>query len=194
VEFNGQSYMVLEKGSVHRQMPNTRDSSIVGFERYAIDLSALSREAGDIVYKPRERSTTQLLLPGDPEDFIVRFQSGRLRAELHERLSSWLYPIAMMLIAFAALGEARTTRQGRGTAAGVAVAAVVALRIAAFAALSLTVRSPWGAVAVYALPLTVIAACLAIIFQGARVKALGARLTRWGGATLLPRLPLLGRA
>ncbi|HYI89755.1 MAG TPA: LptF/LptG family permease, partial [Beijerinckiaceae bacterium] len=194
VEFNGQSYMVLEKGSVHRQMPNTRDSSIVGFERYAIDLSALSREAGDIVYKPRERSTTQLLLPGDPEDFIVRFQSGRLRAELHERLSSWLYPIAMMLIAFAALGEARTTRQGRGTAAGVAVAAVVALRIAAFAALSLTVRSPWGAVAVYALPLTVIAACLAIIFQGARVKAFGARLTRWGGATLLPRLPLLGRA
>jgi lipopolysaccharide export system permease protein len=194
VEFNGQSYLVLEKGSVHRQMPNTRDSSIVGFERYGIDLAALSREAGDIVYKPRERSTTELLLPGDPEDYFVRFQSGRLRAELHERLSSWLYPLAMMLIAFAALGEARTTRQGRGTAAAAAIVAVVALRIAAFAALSLAGRSAAGVVLVYALPLTVIAICLALIFQGSRVKAVGARLTRWGSLTLLPRVPLLGRA
>ena len=194
VEFNGQSYLVLEKGSVHRQMPNTRDSSIVGFERYGIDLAALSREASDILYKPRERSTMELLHPGDPEDYFVRFQSGRLRAELHERLSAPLYPLAMLLIAFAALGEARTTRQGRGTAAGAAIVAVVALRIAAFAALSLTGRSAWGAIWVYALPLAVIAGCLAVIFQGARVKALGARLTRWGSATLLPRVPLLGRA
>jgi len=194
VDFSGQSYLVLEKGSVHRQMPNTRDSSIVAFERYGIDLAALSREAGDIVYKPRERSTTQLLLPGDPDDFIVRFQSGRLRAELHERLSALLYPFAMMLIAFAALGEARTTRQGRGTAAGAAIVAVVALRVAAFAALSLTVRTPWGAIWVHGLPLMVIAGCLAIIFQGARVKAFGARLTRWGSTMLLPRVPLLGRA
>ena len=71
---------------------------------------------------------------------------------------------------------------------------MVALRIAAFAALSLTGRSAWGAIWVYALPLAVIAGCLAVIFQGARVKALGARLTRWGSATLLPRVPLLGRA
>jgi lipopolysaccharide export system permease protein len=194
VEFNGQSYLVLEKGSVHRQMPNTRDSSIVGFERYGIDLAALSREASDILYKPRERSTMELLLPGDPEDYFVRFQSGRLRAELHERLSAPLYPLAMLLIAFAALGEARTTRQGRGTAAGAAIVAVIALRIAAFAALSLTGRSAWGAIWVYALPLSVIVCCLVLIFQGARVKALGARMTRWGSATLLPRVPLLGRA
>jgi lipopolysaccharide export system permease protein len=194
IDFNGQSYLVLEKGSVHRQMPNTRDSSIVGFERYAIDLSALSREASDIVYKPRERSTTQLLMPSDKEDFFVRFQSGRLRAELHERLSAFLYPLAMTFIAFAALGDARTTRQGRGTAAAAAIVAVVALRIAAFAASSVTVRSPLGAIWIYGLPLMVIAACLALIFQGARVKALAARLTRWGSATLIPRVPLLGRA
>jgi lipopolysaccharide export system permease protein len=194
VEFNGNSYLVLDKGSVHRQMPNSRDSSIVAFERYAIDLSALSREPGDIIYKPRERSTTELLLQGDPEDYFVRFQPGRLRAELHERLSAWLYPLAMMFIAFAALGDARTTRQGRGTAAAAAVVSVVALRIAAFAASSLTIRSPLGVIWIYGLPLFVIAACLAMIFQGARVKALGARATRWASATLLPRLPLPSRA
>jgi lipopolysaccharide export system permease protein len=193
VDFNEQSYLVLEKGSVHRQMPNSRDSSIVAFERYAIDLSALSREPGDIIYKPRERSTSQLLLPSG-EDYYTQFLSGRLRAELHERLSAWLYPLAMMFIAFAALGDARTTRQGRGTAAATAVAGVAALRIAAFAASSVTVRTPWGLIWVYGLPLLVIAGCLAMIFQGPRVKALGARIMRWAGASLLPRLPIPGRA
>ena len=40
VETNGQAYLVLEKGSVQRKEPNSRDSSIVAFERYAVDLSA----------------------------------------------------------------------------------------------------------------------------------------------------------
>jgi lipopolysaccharide export system permease protein len=193
IEFNAQSYLVLEQGSVHRQMPNSRESSIIKFERYAIDLSALSQEPGDIIYKPRERSTAHLLFPAG-EDHYTKFQSGRLRSELHERLSAWLYPLAMMFIAFAALGDARTTRQGRGTAAATAVAGVIALRIAAFAASSVTVRTPWGLIWVYGLPLFVIAGCLAMIFQGPRVKALGARATRWTSAALPPRLPFPGRA
>ena len=193
VDFNNQSYLVLEKGSVHRQMPNSRDSSIVKFERYGFDLSALSREQTDILYKPRERTTAQLLFPTS-EDHYTKFLSGRLRAELHERMSAWLYPLAMMFIAFAALGDARTTRQGRGTAAAAAIVSIVALRIGAFAATSLAVRSPLGAVWLYALPLGVIAICLALIFQGPRVKALGARTMRWASTTLNPRLPLPGQA
>jgi len=59
VEQNGNAYLVLEKGSVQRKEPNSRDSSIVAFERYAVDLSAFNKEGGDVVYKPRERSTTQ---------------------------------------------------------------------------------------------------------------------------------------
>jgi hypothetical protein len=113
VDIEGQSYLVLEKGSVHRQQVNSRDSSIVDFERYAIDLAAFNQEASDTVYKPRERSTAQLVFP-DTEEWLYKYQPGRFRAELHDRLSSWLYPIAVMLIAFAALGDARTTRQGRG--------------------------------------------------------------------------------
>ncbi|HLM38673.1 MAG TPA: LPS export ABC transporter permease LptF, partial [Microvirga sp.] len=63
IEANGQAYLVLEKGSVQRKEPNSRDSSIVAFERYAVDLSAFNKEDGNVVYKPRERSTTQLLFP-----------------------------------------------------------------------------------------------------------------------------------
>ena len=65
IESNGQAYLVLEKGSVHRQQPNSRDTSIVAFERYAVDLSAFNQEGGDVVYKPRERTTVQLLFPDD---------------------------------------------------------------------------------------------------------------------------------
>jgi hypothetical protein len=68
------------------------------------------------------------------------------------------------------------------------------LRIAAFAASSATVRSPWGLIWMYGLPLGVIAGSLAMTLQGPRVKALGARLARWASAALISRLPLPGRA
>jgi lipopolysaccharide export system permease protein len=193
VDLNGRGYLILEQGSVHRQVPNSRDSSIVAFERYAIDLSALSQESSEIVYKPRERTTSQLMAP-TTDDYYTRHQVGRLRAELHDRLSVWLYPMAMMFIAFAALGDARTTRQGRGVAVAGAVIGVVALRIAAFAAPSLVVRSESGVIAVYGIPVLAIVISLLMIFQGPRVKALGAQLTRWASDALLPMLPRLGRA
>src|SRR5687767_3466851 len=93
VERGGQAYLVLEKGSVQRQQPNSRDSSIVAFERYAVDLSAFNQEGGDVVYKPRERSTGELLFP-DASELYYKYQEGRFRAELHDRLSAWLYPVA----------------------------------------------------------------------------------------------------
>jgi lipopolysaccharide export system permease protein len=67
------------------------------------------------------------------------------------------------MIAFAALGGAKTTRQGRGAAIAAAVAGVVALRIAGFGASSLAVRSASLTIAIYAVPVgaTVAAGALA---------------------------------
>ncbi|MCB8819829.1 LPS export ABC transporter permease LptF [Microvirga rosea] len=184
IESNGQAYLVLEKGSVQRKEPNSRDSSIVAFERYAVDLAAFNEENGDIVYKPRERSTTQLLFP-DKKEFLYQYQEGRFRAELHDRLSAWLYPLAMMTIAFAALGEARTTRQGRGLAMASAVLAVVALRIAGFAASSAVVRTPTAVIGVYGAPLLAIAFSLLIILQGSALHAVRSR----GAALIRAMIP-----
>ncbi|MXQ12562.1 LPS export ABC transporter permease LptF [Microvirga makkahensis] len=175
VEQNGQAYLVLEKGSVQRKDPQSKDSSIVAFERYAVDLAAFNQEGGDVVYKPRERSTMQLLFP-DTSDPLYKVQPGRFRAELHDRLSSWLYPLAMMIVAFAALGEARTTRQGRGLAIATAIAGIVLLRVLGFAASSAVVRSPAAIAAVYGIPLGSIVLCLFLIFQGARMRAISARI------------------
>ena len=193
IESGGQAYLVLEKGSVHRQQPNSRDSSIVAFERYAVDLSAFNQEGADVVYKPRERSTTELMFP-DSSEFYYQYQAGRFRAELHDRLSAWLYPLAMMMVAFAALGDPRTTRQGRGLAVAMAVVAVVALRIAGFAASNAAIRSPAGVLAIYATPLSVMLISAVLIFQGGLARRLRARLSLWVNSIPLTRLPGLGRA
>lgn len=192
-DYDGQSYLVLEKGSVHRQQRDSRDASIVTFERYAVDLAAFTPPDGETVYKPRERSTLQLLFPDRTEGYY-QLQKGRFRAELHDRLSSWLYPLAFALIAFAALGDPRTTRQGRGLAVAGAVVAVVALRIAGLAAVSAAARSQPAVVAVYAVPLSVIAVCLLMIFRGPQVRAAHARNVERLRAVLaaLLRRPRLG--
>ncbi|ACL60664.1 LPS export ABC transporter permease LptF [Methylobacterium nodulans] len=189
VDLDGQTYLVLEKGSIHRQQPNSRDASIITFARYAVDLAAFTPPDTDTVYKPRERSTAQLLFP-DPNEHYYKLVKGRFRAELHDRLTAWLYPLAMALIAFAALGDPRTTRQGRGLAIAGAVAAVVGLRIAGFAAASAAVRSPAAAAALYAVPLAAIALAVLVALQGSRLRAFNAALAarlRIAGAGL-PRL------
>ncbi|MBF9196777.1 LPS export ABC transporter permease LptF [Microvirga terrestris] len=192
-EQNGTSYLVLQKGSVQRKEPNSRDSSIVAFERYAVDLSAFNKEGGEVVYKPRERSTLQLLFP-DKSEPIYREQSGRFRAELHERLSSWLYPLAMMMIAFAALGEPRTTRQGRGMAIASAVVAIVLMRILGFAASSGVARTSAAVIAIYAVPLASILISLLLILQGSAMRSTQAKFLRMLNNLLLARSPATQKA
>jgi lipopolysaccharide export system permease protein len=190
---DGQSYLVLEKGSVHRQQPGSSDSAIVAFERYAVDLSAFNGDGGERTLKPRERTTSALLNPDQNESYY-QWQAGRFRAELHDRLSAWLYPLAMAAIAFAALGDPRTTRQGRGAAVAAAVVAVGALRIAGFAASGAVVRSPLALVAVYGAPLFAIAASLALVVRGPAVKAAMAQAVRALSGIALPRWPVPRRA
>ncbi len=192
MEQNGSSYLVLENGSVHRQRRGAPDSSIVAFGRYAIDLAALNQETGELVYKPRERSTGALFLP-DKTDVYYQWNRGRFRAELHDRLTAWMFPLAVVFIAFAALGTAKTTRQGRGTAIAGAVVAVVALRIGLFAASSAAARSSGAVFFIYGLPIGAILASVAITAGGARVSAATAALGSWLGRVRLtsPRSPRL---
>ena len=92
------------------------------------------------------------LTPANADAFAKQY-FGRFRAELHERLSGPLYVLTFAMIAFAALGQARTTRQGRGTAIIAAIIIVLALRVAGIAASNLSARTASAVVLVYALPL-----------------------------------------
>ena len=191
VDYDGQSYLALEKGSIHRQQKDTREASIITFERYTVDLAAFTPPDGEVVFKPCERSTSQLLFP-DRSEFYYTLQKGRFRAELHDRLSAWLYPLAIAFIAFAALGDPRTTRQGRGMAVAGAVIAVVLLRIAGFTASSAAVRSQGAVFAIYAVPLLAIVLSSLMIFRGTALRAAAERLSRGLQGMIAPRRTRLG--
>lgn len=178
VDVGGDSYLMLEDGSIQRQQPKSRDSSIVVFERYAINLSSLAKDSGDIIYKPAERTTSSLLFP-DPDDPLFMNQEGRFRAALHDRLSAWIYPLAMMMIALAALGDARTTRQGRGIAITTAIVAMGVLRIIGFAALTALVRSPAAVFVLYGAPIVTIIVSMLFFLQGSLTQFWRAQFSRW---------------
>ena len=152
VDIKGTPYLVLEQGVVHREKGDGSDASVINFQRYAIDLGQFGPDGDIITYKPRERSTFELLRL-DPNDPYVKTQLGRFRAELHDRITAPLYAFAFVAIAFAALGSPRTTRQGRGFATAMAVICVLVLRIAGFAISTLIVRSPASVPLAYALPI-----------------------------------------
>lgn len=152
VEIEERNYLLLEKGSVQRQQPNSRDVAIIVFDRYAIDLGQFGQAGGEDSYRPRERSTLELMRLDDKESYVQRFR-GRFRSELHDRFANPLYPLAAVLIAFAALGQARTTRQGRGMAILVAVLAFGALRLAGVGATTMAARTALAVPLLYAVPL-----------------------------------------
>jgi len=177
VEKNDDVYLVLRKGSAQRPR-GAGDSSLVTFEDYAIDLSQfLHRGSGADKPRPRNRGTLALL-KFDPHDPADRPLEGEARAELYDRLTSPLYALVAGLVAFAALGEARTTRQNRGLAILAAVAVFAAVRIFGFAdALVLrgkgSAAAPlWSMIGAWGGPVAVVALSLDAIFVGPASRAL----------------------
>jgi lipopolysaccharide export system permease protein len=176
VEKNDDIYLVLHNGSAQRPRA-AGDSSIVTFQDYAIDLSQFIRRGPDSAKpRPRNRDTLALLRfdPHDPADVAV---AGEARAELFDRLTSPLYALVAGLVAFAALGEARTTRQNRGLAILGAVTAFAAIRLFGFAD-ALTLRGKggggaplWSEIGAWGGPLVAALLCLDAIFAGPASRA-----------------------
>jgi lipopolysaccharide export system permease protein len=163
VEKDGLNYLVLAKGSYQRPA-TSGDSAMVTFENYTIDLSQFTPKE-ESTKRPRERSTFELLFP-DPKDESAQRFSGRMRAELLDRIVGPFYAFAAGLIGFAALGEARTTRQGRGVAIGVAVLIFGAVRLLGIFASNLMASSPRAQLFVWGIPFLTCIVCIDAIFHG----------------------------
>jgi lipopolysaccharide export system permease protein len=119
------TYLLLARGTIQRQQGTDHDPSIVLFDSYAFDLSQLSGKPTEIRYSSRESYIWELF---DSK----RDDSGEARAELHDRITAPLYPIAMAVLTFAYLGAPRTTRQGRALSMIGNIAAVALLRALGF--------------------------------------------------------------
>jgi lipopolysaccharide export system permease protein len=184
VEKDGSNYLILAKGSYQRPQ-ESGDSAIVTFENYTIDLTQFTpKEEGS--KRPRERTTAELFSL-DPNDESVRRFPGRFRAELLDRLVSPLYAFAGGLIGFAALGEARTTRQGRGVAIGVAVLIFALVRLLGIAANTFVVSRPSAELFVWAIPLATCLFCVDAIFRGPAFRARALVVGRFSTRRSSPR-------
>ncbi len=168
----GEAYLVLEDGNLQRESAKSANAAVVVFKSYQLDLTQFGGNAGTVPYKPRERSTLELLRP-DPKDPYVQAQSGRFRAELVGRCTSPLYALTFGLVGMAALGEARSTRQGRGRAMALATLVVLGAELAGMEAGNLMVKEPWAVGLALGVPVLV---------------ALGAVLHLLGLRASLPRL------
>jgi lipopolysaccharide export system permease protein len=120
-------FLSLSNGAVHRHENGKRDPIIVRFKEYAFDLSRLSPNNGPVTFAIHERSIQDLLNPR-PDDPTFKRIPGQFRAELHNRITTPLYPLAFLLVTFAFLGTPRTTRQSRAMSLIGAIAVVTAVR------------------------------------------------------------------
>jgi lipopolysaccharide export system permease protein len=146
---------VLEDGSIQRSSGSGRNSSIVEFERYGFDLSQFDASASAAVDRAAFRSLDELLWPR-ADDKIAIEDADRFRVELHKRLSTPLYPIAAFMIAFAFLGNPRTTRQSRGLAIAGASGAFLIIEVIGLGSSGIVERTALASPLPYVVPLAAI--------------------------------------
>lgn len=145
------AFIIMRNGHVQRQDGDGREVNIVSFDSYVFDLSQFGPKEGQRDFKPRERFLSELLYP-DVEDKFYQRNAGRFAAELHDRLSSPLYPFLFVLIAVVHLGNPRTTRDSRVRDLFTAFASATVLRVAGLAATNMVAKNPAAAIIVWGIP------------------------------------------
>jgi lipopolysaccharide export system permease protein len=135
------TYLILENGTVQRHVATQRDPDFIAFREHAFDLSRLSPTISFIRYSVQERFPWELIYP-PADDPLYLEQPGNFTAELHNRITAPLYPLAFLIITFAYLGAPRTTRQGRTMSLMGAISVVAALRGLGFVGMIAGVQTP----------------------------------------------------
>ncbi len=185
IKQEGSGYLVMEKGHILRRPKNGDPVQIVVFESYAVDLARFEAKDQGSDLKPRERYYDELVNPA-PGDVIAAKQAGLLRAELHERFSSALYPFAFILIAVAFIGHAQTTRQNRIQAIVAAFLIATGIRLAGLAGINIVALKSHLFWVPYAIPAAGAAGALLLMASRSRLRP-PSRLTQSlarGGAGL----------
>jgi lipopolysaccharide export system permease protein len=180
VKQDGGAYLVMSDGHILRRTDPKEPAQIIAFKQNIVDLARFDQkvaDGGDL--KPRERYFGELVAP-EPGTYHPKTGPGHFRAELHERFSNPLYPIAFAMIALALVGQAHSTRQSRIERIVVAVVAAAGLRLAGMACNNLVMMKTGAVPILYALPLAGIAVSAMLIARNSR--------PRRGGPLLRDRL------
>ncbi|UHD44441.1 LptF/LptG family permease [Aureimonas altamirensis] len=152
VDLDGESFLVLKNGQLHRKPVNDDAISVIEFQTYAFDLADLRPVSTRDWIRMSERSTGELTNP-DPSDPLYQANPNRFIEELALRWSDWLYPIAFALWAAAVAGPPRTNRQGTGPTMVIGLGGALILKALGFVSLSLVEANTALVPLVFALPL-----------------------------------------
>lgn len=132
--------LTMRDGEVHRKSADGR-ISVIQFVSYAFDLSAMAKSEGGLPQYSTDRSLGFLLKP-DPNDPLYQKSPEAYRAELHRRLSDWLFPITFSLISLVIAGNTRSHRQTRVHPMIYALFIAFTVRWLGFSATNMVERNP----------------------------------------------------
>jgi lipopolysaccharide export system permease protein len=152
------SYLIMFNGFVQRFNAEDKEKAvqIVAFDQNMLDISKFApKDKAGKQLNAKERSMSELMYPDD-NDTSARTNYGLLRAELHSRLATPLYPLVFIFVAIALMAQARTTRQGRWGQILTVFGIAIGLRVAGLMAGNMVVLDAWTVVLVYALPVVAI--------------------------------------
>jgi lipopolysaccharide export system permease protein len=155
--------LLMSDGVVHRKAVGG-EISVIHFTSYAFDLSAFSSAVSEVTLFAKDRDLNFLLNP-DPKDPMYANSPQQFRAELHRRLTEWVYPLVFALIALAVAGDARSHREARIHPLVTALAIALVVRWLGFFVANRTQTVPLFAIAVYGVPLVSSAVSLWFIYM-----------------------------
>ncbi len=165
VNHEGSLLLALIDGELHRRDRNGGEVSIISYGSTVFDLAEFSAAAANSGRQPGEYSTAELIAAGqDPE--IEEAQRDKVRAEFHRRMTDWLYPLMMVVVAVYFAGSARTQRREQPVQIALGAIVAILLRVAGFIAVSQSGASAVYAAVTYAVPIGAIALFFVAVFTG----------------------------
>jgi lipopolysaccharide export system permease protein len=150
VEAQDNTLLVMTNGTIQRMERPQDELTIVAFDAYAFDLTALTGERATTDFRPSERTLIELLSPS-PDDAYRAEREARFFIELHDRLSQPLSPLVYALVVFLFVGDPRMHRQSRLAGIVAAAIAVAAVRGTTYGVLLAAENAPVLVYLVYAI-------------------------------------------
>lgn len=149
---SGASFLTMTNGHILRARGINEPPELLMFSSYAIDLERFEGKLQKSSWRPRERYFGELVNPDKTEPDYER-KKGHYRAELHERLTSPLYPFVFVLIIVAFVGQAQSTRQNRVHITAMGFLTAASFRMAGMAAGNVVVVNENAVPLLYVIPL-----------------------------------------
>lgn len=168
IEQNGQPYLVMREGHIHRVDDEREDIQVIAFESYVFDISEMKPESGKRSYEPQERILPALWTKQGPHDWRIDKYPGDFRAELHDRLSNPLYSFAFVLVAVSMLGYARTTREGPNLSVALVFVTCVGARGLGLGMTNMAEDEAWVILVLYAIPICTVIGALFVAQRNMR--------------------------